>query len=132
MQDFEKMKMMKGISQVVKYGMKTKLTSGKFHCSGSTVKLQMYGQISSTDVKTKAFRYSLADQIEISDDCGKFSEAGDSGAMVFVTDRNKDLMALGIVIGRNEKKKVTCVTPIWNILEEIGMPLPYVLAEPIS
>ncbi|XP_060580145.1 uncharacterized protein LOC132736945 [Ruditapes philippinarum] len=135
-QDLKQMKnlMMKGNTKVVKYGMKTKLTSGKFYSFGSGIKLETVGYSFSKD-KAAKFKpgksvYELADQIRIRDDCGKFSEAGDSGAMVFVTDENKDLMALGILTGRNKKGNVTFVTPIWNILEEIEMPLPYVLAEP--
>jgi hypothetical protein len=108
-------------SQVIKYGMKSKLTSGRYHSSGGSATFQN---------KPKKFKYFLADQIVIKDDCGKFSEEGDSGAMVFVIDENKALMALGILTARDDKAKKTYVTPIWNILEEIEMPLPYVLAEP--
>ncbi|XP_060569332.1 uncharacterized protein LOC132727768 [Ruditapes philippinarum] len=110
-------------TQFVKYGMKSNLTSGTYQCSGGSVRLKVSGR------RQGIFRYVLVDQIEIRDKTGKFCQPGDSGAMVFVIDKNKDLMALGILTGRIER--ITYVTPIWNILKEIGMPLPYVLAEPI-
>jgi hypothetical protein len=120
----------KGNSQVVKYGFKTKLTSGKYHCSGSSKKFTMDGHFYPEGRHQRRTKeYILNDQIQIRDDCGKFSDTGDSGAMVFYTNENKELMALGIVTGRLDGIKTTFVTPIWNILEEIAIQRPYQLAE---
>ncbi|XP_060556118.1 uncharacterized protein LOC132716802 [Ruditapes philippinarum] len=129
-------KQMKDYSQVVKYGFKSKLTSGIVHCFGSSRKFQIDGHFftEGRNAKTKKRKstYLLTDQIQIRDDYGQFSDSGDSGAMVFVTNENKELMALGILTGRVDQMKTTFVTPIWNVLKEIKMPSPYNLAEPRS
>lgn len=127
---------MKVNNQVVKYGCKSKLTSGIVQCLSSSQRFQMYGHFftdgRNARQKSKKLKYILNDQIQILDDCGCFSDKGDSGSMVFVTNEHKELMALGILTGRVDETKTTFVTPIWNILKEIQMPRPYTLAEPRS
>jgi hypothetical protein len=79
--------------------------------------------------KNRIIKYILNDLIQVRDDFRKFSDSGDSGAMVFLSNENKELMALGILTGRHDETKTTFVTPIWNILKEIEIQRPYHLAE---
>jgi hypothetical protein len=121
-------------NQAIKYGFKSKLTSGTFQCLRLSQKFQMYGHFftegKKSRQKSKTIKYLLHDQIQILDDCGCFSNKGDSGSMVFVTNKHNELIALGILTGRVDKTKTTFVTPIWNILKAIEMQRPYTLAEP--
>ncbi|XP_053378825.1 uncharacterized protein LOC123554735 isoform X2 [Mercenaria mercenaria] len=123
---------------VVKYGFKTKLTLGKCAIAGVSARLEFdaHGFTNQTIPRpvSKRGKFVIADQIEIRDIGVDFSAPGDSGAMVFIKDEKTELSALGILTGRNDKAKITYITPIWNILEEIEMPLPYSLAinNPVS
>jgi hypothetical protein len=62
--------------------------------------------------KNNTIKYILNYQIQILDDCGKFSDSGDSGAMVFLANENKELMAQGILIGRSDQSQTIFVTAI--------------------
>lgn len=60
----------------------------------------------------------------VESDDTKFASKGDSGSLVFLESQTKDhVWAIGMVVGGCQNTRSAIVTPIWSILEKLGLPL---------
>ncbi|XP_060583549.1 reticulocyte-binding protein homolog 2b-like [Ruditapes philippinarum] len=99
---------------VYKYGSESKLTQGVCRVNGASVRpLKFEDNILNTELV-------LHDQIEIMNVETQFAVNGDSGALVFVKDENKELTALGMFEGNFKGTSIYVCSPIYDILNEIS------------
>ncbi|XP_060605112.1 uncharacterized protein LOC132757742 isoform X2 [Ruditapes philippinarum] len=98
---------------VYKYGCESKLTQGVCRVNGSSVRtLKFQDNILDTELV-------LHDQIEIMNIESQFALKGDSGALVFIKDENKELSAFGMFEGKFQGTNIYVCTPIYDVLNEI-------------
>lgn len=105
-------------TEVYKYGISTEVTRGSLGFRGSVVRT------SEMSVNNQLFEFHLHNQIEVlrtGDKC--FALPGDSGALVFFDDAHGDSVAFGILVGGHTNNRIVYVTPICEILHNIGVPV---------
>ncbi|XP_053373601.1 uncharacterized protein LOC128546626 isoform X2 [Mercenaria mercenaria] len=94
-------------SVIVKYGAASGFTRGRIS------QISTFTEFTGND--------KMIEQIEVvSDDIIPFSEAGDSGSLVFSVDENKEMKAIGILVGGTESKDfVTPITEVFKSFESL-------------